>query len=165
MKLCSKCKEVKPFSEFTKGSDNGYRYQCRACNNAYQNNPERRKQNSARYYAKRKQVDPALFMWKQAKHRAKWDYDNMEFSIAVEDIVIPEVCPYLNIPFEPLDKRYGYSLDRINSTKGYIPGNVQVISRLANTMKNNATEQELLAFAKGVLVVHSKEDGCDVDSM
>lgn len=165
MKQCTKCKETKPFTEFTKGLDNGYRYQCRVCNNTYQLNAERRKQNSARYYTKTKQANPALFMWKQAKHRAQWDYDNMEFTITMEDIIIPERCPYLGIEFQALDKRYGYSLDRIDSTKGYVKDNIQVISRLANIMKNNATEQELISFAKGVLAVHSKEDGCDVDSM
>ena len=90
MKQCTKCKETKPLPEFTKGPDNGYRYQCRACNNAYQLNAERRKKNSATYYAKRKQTNPALFMWKQAKHRAQWDYDDMEFTITVDDIVVPE---------------------------------------------------------------------------
>lgn len=36
-KLCSKCMEVKPFSEFTpdKRSKDGYFYMCRACRNAY----------------------------------------------------------------------------------------------------------------------------------
>lgn len=97
-------------------------------------------------------------MWKQAKHRAKWDYNDMEFSIDVKDIIIPDLCPYLLIKLVPLDKRYGYSLDRIDSTKGYTKDNIQVISRLANIMKNNATEQELVSFAKGVLAVHSKED-------
>lgn len=87
----------------------------------------------------------------------------MEFTISVEDIVIPERCPYMGVVFIPLDKKYGYSLDRIDSSKGYTPENIQVISRIANIMKNNATEQELISFAKGVLVVHSKEDGCDVD--
>jgi hypothetical protein len=165
MKQCTKCKETKPFTEFTKGPDNGYRYQCRACNNVYQLNPERRKKNSANYYAKRKQTNPALFMWKQAKHRAQWDYENMEFTITVEDIIIPEKCPYLGVEFQALDKRYGYSLDRIDSTKGYVKDNIQVISRLANIMKNNATEQELISFAKGVLDVHLEKVGRCVNSM
>ena len=97
-------------------------------------------------------------MWKQAKHRAKWDYGDLEFTISVEDIIIPDVCPYMQVPFAALDKKYGYSLDRIDSSKGYIPDNIQVVSRIANVMKNAATEQELVTFAKGVLERHSKEE-------
>lgn len=102
-------------------------------------------------------------MWKQAKHRAWFDYGGFEFSITVDDIKIPEKCPYFNVPFIPLDAEWGYSLDRIDSFKGYTPENIQVISRKANIMKNNATKEQLIAFAKGVLVVHSKEVCCDAD--
>lgn len=85
----------------------------------------------------------------------------MEFSIFVEDIIIPENCPYLGIPLTFFgEKKQAPSIDRIDSTKGYTKENIQVISRLANSMKTNATKEEMLAFAKGVLVVHAKEDGC-----
>ena len=43
------------------------------------------------------------------------------------------------------------SLDRIDSTKGYVPGNVWVISNKANRMKSNAAAEELIIFAKSVL--------------
>lgn len=45
------------------------------------------------------------------------------------------------------------SLDRINPDRGYVPGNVQVISFRANTLKNNATREELakvLAYMKRI---------------
>ena len=164
-KVCTKCRQLLPLASYTKGPDRGYRYQCKNCNNNYQLNSSRRSDNSARYYSKRKQNNPALFMWKQAKHRAQYDYDNMVFEIEVTDIVLPEMCPYMGVGFLPLDKKYGYSLDRIDSTKGYTKDNIQVISRIANIMKNNATEQELISFAKGVLASHPKEVGCDADSM
>jgi hypothetical protein len=81
-----------------------------------------------------------------------------EFNLKPEDIIVPEYCPYFKIKlsFNKKDskKSFYYSIDRIDSSKGYIKGNVQIISRLANTMKNDATEEELLMFAKGILEIH-----------
>ena len=45
----------------------------------------------------------------------------------------------------------GYSLDRIIPELGYVPGNVQVISQLANAMKWDSTREERLTFANWVL--------------
>lgn len=39
------------------------------------------------------------------------------------------------------------SLDRIDNSKGYVRGNVMVISLRANAIKNNATAEELTAVA------------------
>jgi hypothetical protein len=89
-----------------------------------------------------------------AKSRAK--RFGREFSLDELDIVVPEVCPYLKIPFT---KENGMSLDRIDSSRGYTKDNVQVISRKANTMKNNATKEELIQFAKSVLELHDSNVG------
>ncbi len=117
-----------------------------------------RKAHAAAKHIERKLNNPALYLLKYAKSRAR--YDNLEFNIVLEDIVIPEVCPYLGTPIQMFDKQYAASLDRIDSSKGYTKDNIQVISYLANRMKSNATEEQLIAFAKGVLAVHSKEAGC-----
>ena len=161
MPKCTNCGVEKSPDDFYKNKTvkSGLTYQCKTCINEYQKTipKEKRSEWSARSYQKKKEENPALFMWKQARHRAKWDYNDMEFSIEVEDIIIPERCPYFDVPFIPLDKNWGYSLDRIDSSKGYIKGNIQVISYRANTMKNNATTEELVKFAEGVLRLHSQE--------
>ena len=46
------------------------------------------------------------------------------------------------------------SIDRIDNDKGYIKGNVQVISHKANSMKFTASKEELLKFAEWVKVTY-----------
>lgn len=78
---------------------------------------------------------------------------NLEFSISKGDLVIPEVCPILGVPFiqgTKGDYKYTYSLDKVDPTKGYTKENTRVISMLANTMKSDANKDELLAFAKNI---------------
>lgn len=70
------------------------------------------------------------------------------FDIDASDIVIPEFCPVLGIKLNPRNRGVGYhpdspSVDRINNDKGYVKGNVRVISARANLLKNDATVEEL----------------------
>lgn len=89
-------------------------------------------------------------MWQKVKDRA--NSKDIEFSIDVEDIIIPEFCPVLGIPlFRNTGgngpKTNSPTLDRINPKKGYVKGNVIVISYRANRIKNDATWQELQSIA------------------
>src|SRR5258708_741448 len=62
------------------------------------------------------------------------------------DIAVPEKCPLLGIPLKFSNKRMhpnNPSLDRIDPKKGYTKENVWVVSWRANTIKHNATLQEL----------------------
>jgi hypothetical protein len=49
------------------------------------------------------------------------------------------------------------SIDRIDSTKGYIKDNIQVLSFLGNRMKNSATPDQLLTFAKNIISLYSQK--------
>ena len=50
------------------------------------------------------------------------------------------------------------SIDRIDSTKGYVKGNVKIISLRANMMKNVANLQELQKFCNNILNYMNNED-------
>jgi hypothetical protein len=71
------------------------------------------------------------------------------FTITLEDLPIPDVCPILKTPFTR-KTQYAMSIDKIKPDLGYIPGNVQIISRKANLMKNDATQKELEDFGKWI---------------
>lgn len=92
------------------------------------------------------------YLWQRAKQRAlKY---NLDFNIEESDIIVPTVCPILEVPIKWGKKgeyEYSPSLDRIDNEKGYIKGNIMVISKRANTMKNSATIQELKTFCKNIL--------------
>lgn len=86
-----------------------------------------------------------------AKSRAK--KKGIEFSISADDIVLPDVCPVMKTPFlRAAGERLATapSIDRIDATKGYVPGNVQILSVIANSMKTNATPEQMRAFASWV---------------
>lgn len=84
-----------------------------------------------------------------ARHRAK--ISGLDFNLELSDIVIPDRCPIFGNKFHKNpDRRDSPSLDRIDSDKGYIKGNVWVISRRANIIKNDATPAELRMIADAV---------------
>lgn len=98
--------------------------------------------------------NPIGSMFRNAKARAI--KKGLVFTITKEDIIIPEFCPYLGVKLivgTYADRKAGNSptLDRIDSDRGYIKGNVEVVSDLANRMKQNADIETLVAFSKSVL--------------
>lgn len=94
------------------------------------------------------------YLHRVAKSRAK--KRGIPFDLSVEDIIVPTHCPILGIKLE-INSNLGkggkpssYSLDKIDNDKGYIKGNVQVISHLANSMKSTASVEQLQSFAKWI---------------
>lgn len=99
----------------------------------------------------------AKYILQRCQERAR--RKDLECTITIKDIVIPEICPVLGIRLER-NKGTGKaapnspSVDRIDSSKGYTPDNIQILSYKANCMKNNATAEELRLFAEWVLKQH-----------
>ena len=96
------------------------------------------------YHIANKKNNPQQYLLAGARARAK--KTNLPCTIKIEDIIIPEFCPILNIKLEINTSGYkdnSPSLDKIIPKLGYVPGNVMVISMRANMIKNNATIEEL----------------------
>ncbi len=126
----------------------------------YRKRPENVKKDreyARRRYASRKEelkelqnrsraaMDPRKIMWLKAKARAK--QKNIPFSISIDDIPVVTHCPWFGVELKVhrgAPQNDSYSLDRICPEKGYVPGNVQVLSKRANFVKTHASESDVL---------------------
>lgn len=173
-KVCSTCKVIKDVSNFYRDGD-GIGSRCKECegerNKQYHaNNKPKIKKTKKKWYLDNKQqiiedrkekrkADPRYNMLSTAKHRAK--KSGIPFSLRLEDVSIPTHCPILGIELlfnKGVAGKNSPSLDKIVPVLGYVPDNVQVISKLANSMKTNASIAELKLFAKWVLTTFKEEE-------
>lgn len=121
----------------------------------YEANKDRLKSLKNEYMKKLKRTNPGLYLFNKARNRAR--ERGLAFDITPHDVVVPEACPYLGIPlYTDLCKQSDNSptLDRIDSSKGYVRNNVEVISMRANRIKNDATGEELLRMAERLLSLY-----------
>jgi hypothetical protein len=168
---CIQCKNVKSTKDFHKDRTRykgGLQYRCKECTQKM--NKERklkfkseglcprcgknkpiigkmsckeclekvREPNRLKYY-ETKHLTITRYLWNKAKYRAKMF--NLEFSIEVSDVVIPEFCPVLSIPIiQGTDN--SPSIDRIDPKRGYTKDNIAVISIRANMGKSNLDADE-----------------------
>jgi hypothetical protein len=99
-------------------------------------------------------------LWRRTRWRAK--RRGLDFNLDVADIIIPDTCPLLGTVLirgmQP-DRENSISLDRIDPSKGYVKGNVEVLSAKANAMKYDASIEELVTFAKNVLTKYQDREG------
>lgn len=147
--LCSKCGVEKPYTEFSPKTSGGWRSimgrrasACKFCSNL---------DTRSRRAPKLGIVDPAELL-RSARKRAR--KKGLDLSINLDDIVIPTHCPVLGIPLVPSPPGVrsacdnSPTIDRIDSSKGYIPSNILIVSWKANRIKTNATPDELVKVAR-----------------
>ena len=148
-KVCNCCGEYKLLEEFHKGNGKfGHRGECKlCCKKKYEDGVKGEERKEKRRIAQKiRRQDPKYkqheynqdkltrstnydsikkTLLRSAKQRAK--NKGLEFTITIEDFELPEVCPLLNIPLkvnEGLADSNSYSLDRKDSSKGYVKDNV-----------------------------------------
>ena len=174
MKTCSKCNLSKEEDQYSKhfykktGAPRVIlQSYCKECSTTYNRENKERLSKSRKLFRTNNpealklvyQRDKAIrikyrekYLWTCARVRAK-KYKR-DFTISVEDIVIPEKCPLLGIPItrNSMDRhdQAAPTLDRVDNKKGYTKENTRVISLKANMMKHSATKEELLEFSKNI---------------
>lgn len=147
------CGEEKPLSAFHKhsGNKNGRQHDCMVCHKAA----------FAEWSAQARRLDKkgswARSVLSGAKQRASTS--GLECTITAGDIrrLAGDVCPVFGIPLRYPTPEDAYTprrnhqdaptVDRIRPMGGYTATNIAVISRRANTIKNNASPEELRAVA------------------
>ena len=138
-KVCEECNQslnLNKFSLIEKWNINsGTRDVCKKCSKTIQQTEKLNRDWK---------VDAAKLLYKNIKSRCK--RIGREFSIELDDIIIPKKCPVFGFDLKREDRETWMcapSVDRIDSSKGYIKGNITVVSRRANILKRDATIDEL----------------------
>lgn len=167
-RYCSKCDTVKPLSEFHGGRSRTY---CKPCTNS---------DNRASYYRNKTNVRVIQRRYEQRIQEAARGGDKLlhakllidgcrsrakrygvPCTITYLDIPVPDTCPVLGIPLV-LNRRTisssSATVDRINPTLGYVPGNVLVVSLKANLIKNSATASEVIKVGTFYATLGSKQN-------
>ena len=174
------CEAQKPQSEYNRNIKLGRKnFCCRSCSctyrcNLYKDTPTeaqlQAQQNIKNYCQNHKdEWTPFRYSFRNAKKRFK------EFNLTLEDLKqIWEqqngICPYTGLKlYLPTWNKKGSceqlwcraSLDRIDSSKGYVVGNVQFISTPINFMKSTMSDLETKQYLKLIsfYTSHFCEDG------
>ena len=97
---------------------------------------------------KRRGPTPKFLQMLLNNARSRARYRKVPFNLTVADIFVPEYCPVLGIKLRRSLGKQGPgsnspTIDRIHPDKGYVKGNIMVISAKANRMKQDADIREL----------------------
>lgn len=144
MKKCNVCGKIKPFDELCRDSSrsDGVKPLCKECkhkkdadywkdnawrltkrNKGYKHRSPERYQDVLKQQREYKAKNRERSLYLQARKRS--EKFSLPFSIAMEDIEIPDVCPLLGIPINKKPSKLNNrdnspSLDRIIPSMGYV---------------------------------------------
>ena len=156
-KVCTICKEHKPLSEFYKNTStsSGLDYRCKSCVKEYNDNlcPFKRWFITKKARSKEFTIEPedipgvkireviteSFLKWGKGCNNNGSSFVRKYTTWEVTEY--PKVCPEWGIELDWYIKgaaQYNSpSLDRIDPTKGYIPGNVRIVCNSYNMAKGN----------------------------
>jgi hypothetical protein len=111
---------------------------------------------------KRRRATPEGFVLseiRRIRHRCK--EKGLPFDLEIADIIVPTTCPVLGIPITlgASPRSPGLpSIDRVVPSKGYVKGNVFVISWRANNLKHDCTDGSELRRVADYIDAHKGTD-------
>lgn len=167
IKKCSRCEKIRPISKFNsdKYMSDGVQTCCKRCQ-MYKNRMFKSTLDGC--------ITSLLL---DARFNAK-KRKNCSFNLTPADVMTlcekqDMVCPYYGVKMTTNKNRtlskykmgMNISIDRINSDIGYEPGNIQIISAMANVRKYNYPEKACLFAAELESRALKKELEIDVSSM
>lgn len=160
-KQCRKCKQEKAatreyFSPQPAASDGLHSYCKRCCADLAMNRYRSDVKVSRFRLLQNRKKYPERWLLYAARQRAA--RRGVPCTITEKDIIIPNKCPIFGTPLKQgsgIGKRGSRkgsaTLDCVDPSKGYVPGNIMVVSHRANMLKSNATVAEieqLLSYMK-----------------
>lgn len=150
-KICEKCREEKHISNFNnqpKKSD-GYESDCKTCKQKWKKEREAARCSTI--------LGHLTFLYTKTRNTAK--ERNKEFDITLNDLVElyskqAGLCAITKKKLtcgrnNPLGTTI--SIDRINSNKGYVKNNIQLVCARVNVIKSNMTKEELIAWCHEII--------------
>lgn len=125
--------------------------EARDYNKKYRAKNRRKLRKAARVY---RRANPAICML--ANKRAQCKAAGIEFNLSLADLLpLPTFCPIFGMKLDYGRKKHvlpnSPSIDRIRPEKGYVKGNIAVISHLANTIKGTgsiAQHEAVIAYMR-----------------
>ncbi len=122
-------------------------HQCKSdISNKYRETPVG-KAKMKQYYRVARAERIEVIMFQNAKKRAKKFNVPLNIDSNYIKSLFPEnkLCPILQIPldYSGHDRNRTPSLDRLIPSRGYTEGNINIISKIANTLKNNCYDSSV----------------------
>ena len=162
--LCHCCGEYKNIEEYTANGEanpirNNRRSICRKCSTYRQKIINRSLPDD------RKLSKCLRWRWLSARDRSR--YNNLDFNLTVEylnELWIKQggkcALSGIEMTFELQNGRTptNVSIDKIDRTKGYIIGNIQLVCMACNQMKSDLSEKEMYHFCKKVVEYYESKN-------
>lgn len=151
-KPCPKCGDVQNYLRLSYAKESlRLKKVCKKCSNRDTNNCHRG------YY------NDMPITWFN-KVRLSAEVRGLEFSITMEDVysLIVEndfkcALSDMDISFNPFGLKHPASIDRIDSSKGYIKGNIQIIHKDLNFMKQQYSQEHFINMCELVTIKKNKK--------